>query len=72
MPRIPSPEALLEIAQSTLRKIEDKEWKKYQRYLAKHAKQNGNTPTEEPLKFEEFCARLAESENDSQDMRKPP
>lgn len=58
MRKIPSPEKLMEIARSTKRVVEDREWKKYQRYLAKHEQKFGNPPTEQPIPFEKYCAWL--------------
>jgi len=63
MPKIPDPETLLELAESIGRSIEDREWKQYQRYLAKHKRQHGDTLEEEPLKFEEFCAKARKTKN---------
>jgi hypothetical protein len=70
MPTIPDPEELVEIAQSAQRKVEDREWKKYQRYLNRHQKKYGDPPSEPPITFELFCAWLrhfdknpAESQN---------
>lgn len=64
MPKIPDPESLLEIAQSAERIVEDREWKKYQRYLAKHEQKYGNLPTEPPISFEKYCTWLKFFEED--------
>lgn len=71
MPKIPDPKTLRELELSAKRYIEDREWKKYQRYLAKHKKQNGNTYDEDPLSFEDFCVWLAKKENSPLDMQNP-
>ena len=64
MPNIPNPEELVEIAQSIQRNVEDREWKKYQRYLSKHEKKYGKPPTEQPIPFEKYCAWLRFFEED--------
>ena len=56
MPAIPAPEKLVEIARSIRNSIEDREWKQYQRYLAKFEQHDRESPDEAPLSFEEFCA----------------
>ena len=66
MPKIPDPKSLVELAQSTKRIIEDREWKKYQRYLAKHEKKYGNPPSEQPITFEKYRAWLRFFEKDMQ------
>ena len=71
MPKIPDPESLVEIAQSVKRIVEDREWKQYQRYLAKHERKYGYPPTEKPLTFEKFCAWLKYFDKYQQDMQKP-
>ena len=58
MPKIPDPEALVEKARSINRKVEDREWKKYQRYIAKHEQKYGTPPTKHPISFEKYCAWL--------------
>jgi hypothetical protein len=59
MPKIPAPEELAKIAQSVYNVVEDREWKKYQRYL-KEFKQKYRKPntTEQPITFEKYCATL--------------
>ena len=64
MPKIPDPQTLVEIARSTRQYINDLEWKKYQRYLTKYAR-NGHSPDKEPLNFEGFCATLGKNGNSS-------
>ena len=59
MPKIPSPAALVERSISAGRFVEDREWKQYQRYLAKHKKQYGHTSEGQELKFDEYCDRLS-------------
>ena len=55
MPAIPDPKDLLDAAKSTTRPIEDREWKRYQRYLRKLKEQRANSPYKKPITFEEFC-----------------
>ena len=69
MSKIPDPKALLEAARSANRIVEDREWKQYQRYLAKHEQRYGNPPQEPPLTFEQFCAWLREFDKYTQDMQ---
>lgn len=57
---IPNPSDLVASARSARRPIEDRQWKQYQRYLAKHKEKYGNPPDEPPISFEEFCAWLTE------------
>jgi hypothetical protein len=66
MPKIPDPKKLVELARSTNRIVEDREWKKYQRYLAKHKQKYGKTSTEQPISFEKYCAWLKFFEEDMQ------
>jgi len=63
MPKIPDPETLVETAKSAKRIVEDREWKQYQRYLAKHKQRYGNQPSEQPISFEQFCVWLMQVEN---------
>ena len=58
MTKIPDPEELIEAAQSAERILEDREWKQYQRYLAKHEQKYGNPPKKQPITFKDFCAWL--------------
>ncbi len=60
MSSIPDPGTLVEIARSACRYVNDREWKKYQRYLNKFA-QSGHSPVEKPLNFEEFCDTLGKN-----------
>ncbi len=68
MPTMPDPGTLLETARSASRAVEDREWKQYQRYLAKYESQHGHTPDEPPLTFEEFCERLHNNQNNPQEL----
>ncbi len=68
MPTIPDPKTLRELELSTKRYISDREWKKYQRYLAKFENAGGNDCDEEPLKFEDFCVWLYRKEFDYPDI----
>jgi len=72
MPAIPDPEELLERAQSINRTVEDREWKQYQRYLAKHEEKYGDPPIEQPLSFDKFCAWLKFYDKHIEDMQDPP
>jgi len=58
MPRIPEPKVLLEIAHSANRIVEDREWKKYRRYLSKLEKKSGRQPSEKRISFEDYLSRL--------------
>ena len=58
MPAIPNPSDLMEAARSASRPIEDRQWKQYQRYLAKHKEKYGDSPDEKPISFAEFSAWL--------------
>ena len=58
MPAIPNPSDLMEAARSANRKIEDRQWKQYQRYLARHKEKYGDPPDEAPISFAEFSAWL--------------
>ena len=62
MPKIPEPSTLIEIAKSTKRYVNDREWKKYQRYLAKRNIKNDETESGNLLSFEEFCRLLTKSD----------
>ena len=62
MPTIPDPSDLLESARYTQRPIEDREWKRYQRYLRKLKQQQTNPPQKPLLSFEEFCEALENQE----------
>ena len=64
MLKIPDPKELLDIAESTRHVIEDREWKKYQRYLAKHQQKFGKYRQEQPISFEKYCAWLRFFEED--------
>ena len=64
MPNLPDPQELLKISKSIKRIVEDREWKKYQRYLAKHEQKFGKPPTEPPIPFEKYCAWLRFFEED--------
>ena len=55
---IPDPAELVKLARSTQRKIVDREWKQYQRYLNKFERYHKDSRKESPLTFEEFCTRL--------------
>jgi hypothetical protein len=57
MPTIPDPSDLLDAAKSTQRIIEDREWKRYQRYLRKLHQQRANAKNKQPITFEEFCGK---------------
>jgi hypothetical protein len=57
MPTIPDPSDLLDVAKSTTRPIEDREWKRYQRYLRKLKEQRANGSYKKPITFEEFCEK---------------
>ena len=63
MPAIPDPSDLLESARSTTRPIEDREWKRYQRYLRKLREQRIITQKTQPLTFEEFCDEQQNKKN---------
>jgi hypothetical protein len=58
MPAIPNPSDLLKSARSASRPIEDRQWKQYQRYLAKHKEKYGDSPNETPISFDEFSIWL--------------
>ena len=58
MSAIPNPSDLMESARSASRTIEDRQWKQYQRYLAKHKEKYGDSPDEPPISFIEFTAWL--------------
>jgi hypothetical protein len=62
MTTIPDPSDLLDAAKSTTRKIEDREWKRYQRYLRKLEKQHAKSPNTQPLTFKEFCEEQQKKE----------
>jgi hypothetical protein len=64
MPKIPDPKELLDIAKSARRVVEDREWKKYQRYLAKHQQKFGKSRQEQPISFRKYCAWLRFFEED--------
>ena len=64
MPKIPDPKELLDIAKSARRIVEDREWKKYQRYLTKHQQKFGKSRQEQPISFEKYCAWLRFFEED--------
>ena len=66
MTKIPAPEVLVETAQAIKRTMRDREWIKYQRYLAKHAQKYSQQPTEQPISFEKYCAWLEFFEEDMQ------
>jgi ribosomal 50S subunit-associated protein YjgA (DUF615 family) len=63
MPPIPDPSDLLDAAKSTQRHIEDREWKRYQRYLRKLMQQRTNSSKKKPLTFEEFCDKQQNQKN---------
>ena len=63
MPPIPDPSDLLDAAKSTQRHINDREWKRYQRYLRKLNQQRINTQKKQPLTFEEFCEEQQNQKN---------
>ena len=58
MPAIPDPSELMIAARSASRTIEDRQWKQYQRYLAKHKEKYVDSPGEKPISFAEFSAWL--------------
>ena len=58
MPAIPDPSDLMKAARSASRQIEDRQWKQYQRYLARHREKFGDSPDEPPISFTEFSAWL--------------
>ena len=58
MSAIPDPKDLMNAARSASRQIEDRQWKQYQRYLAKHKEKYGDSPDEHPISFAEFSAWL--------------
>ena len=64
MTKIPDPKELLDIAKSAENVVEDREWKKYQRYLAKHQQKFGKSRQEQPISFEKYCAWLRFFEED--------
>ena len=64
MLKIPDPKELLDIAKSAENVVEDREWKKYQRYLAKHQQKFGKSHQEQPISFEKYCAWLRFFEED--------
>jgi hypothetical protein len=68
MPAIPDPSDLLETAKSTQRPIEDRVWKRYQRYLRKIREQRINTQKTQPLTFEEFCDQQQNQDNSNQTL----
>ena len=63
MPTIPDPKDLLEAARFTQNPIDDRVWKRYQRYLRKLKEQRANSPNKQPLTFEEFCDEQRNQEN---------
>ena len=63
MPAIPNPSDLMEVARSASRTIEDRQWKQYQRYLAKHKEKYADSPDEKPISFAEFSAWLNMQDN---------
>ena len=66
---IPDPKRLVELAHSAGRLIEDREWKQYQRYLAKLEQQHTKHPEPGPLRFEEFCALRQERRKNAKNIR---
>ena len=66
MLKIPKPEKLVGIAQSTKRNVVDRKWIKYQRYIAKHEKVHGKQSTKQVISFEKYCAWLRFFEEDMQ------
>ena len=69
---IPDPKMLRKKELEAKRYINDREWKKYQRYLRKFKETGGNDCDEKPLSFEEYCIWLYKKEfsfldNSSQD-----
>ena len=63
MATIPDPSDLLDAARSTQRHIEDRVWKRYQRYLRKLREQRASSPNKQPLTFEEFLDTQQNQEN---------
>ena len=63
MPPIPDPSDLLDAAKSTQRPINDREWKRYQRYLRKLNQQRAISLNKQPLTFEEFCEEQQNQKN---------
>ena len=66
MTAIPDPSDLVEAARSTQRSIDDREWKRYQRYLRKLMQKRANSHNKQPLTFEEFCDDQQNQENSHQ------
>jgi len=62
MPKLPDPKKLRKEELAVKRYINDREWKKYQRYLTNFEKASGNDCDEEPLSFEEYCFWLYKKE----------
>jgi len=56
MPKIPEPETVVEVAQSTKRNMKDRKWIKYQRYIRKQKKIHGKHSTKKVISFEKYCA----------------
>ena len=54
MPAIPDSKDLMEEARPTQRPIENREWKRYQRYLRKLMQQRANAKNKQTLKYEKF------------------
>jgi hypothetical protein len=65
---IPDPAELVKLARSTQRKIVDREWKQYQRYLNKFERYHKDCSEETPLTFEEFCTRLGNQGGSNQQL----
>jgi hypothetical protein len=63
MPAMPDSKDLLEAARSTQHRIDDRVWKRYQRYLRKLNERRANSSNKQPLTFEEFCDEQRNQEN---------
>ena len=71
MPKLPDPKKLRKEELAAKRYINDREWKKYQRYLAKFEKAGRNDCNEEPLSFEEYCIWLYKKEFNFLEQQNP-